>query len=87
MSSDDASKCVDWKRKSFVHVFAQSSIFVLSQLEFGPHGFLDAISRIKTWGDLNALHISVSPATVSVQSNSERSTLQSANLNVAGPNL
>lgn len=54
MSTDDAGKCVDWQGKSFAHVFAQSGIFVLSQIEFGPDGLLDAVSGIKARGDLDA---------------------------------
>lgn len=54
MSGDDAGECVDGQRKSFAHVFAQSGVFVLSQLEFGPHGLLDAVSGIETGRDLDA---------------------------------
>lgn len=53
-SADDAGECVDGQRESFVHVFAQSGIFVLPQLQFGTNGFLDAVSGIETRGDLDA---------------------------------
>lgn len=53
-SVDNASKCIDWQRKSFAHIFAQSSIFSSVSAEFGPHVFLHAVARIQTGRDLDA---------------------------------
>lgn len=53
-SVHNASKCIDWQRKSFAHVFAQSSVFICIHAEFGPHGFLHTVARIQTRSDLDA---------------------------------
>lgn len=54
LSGDDSGKCVEWQRKSFVHVLAEARVVLLAQIVFGPHGFLDAVSGVQARRHLDA---------------------------------
>lgn len=59
LSADDASECVQWQRKPFVHVLAQPRVVLLAQTVFGPHRLLNAVSRVQARGHLDAVKIHI----------------------------